>query len=226
MDGPELFIVVADADVEQFLAHTLRRGVERRCLREFTWEIRRDPMRDAGVRQSPLRSVPDLRGDRAKLLVVLDHDGCGRELERPDEVERSLMNQLARAGIPDGGADCVVLAPELEAVLVPVWDSVAEIIAQKRHRQAPTPAQVMRALASPLECPSQAWQAVLAQRPKECLHALLRLLQLRHQSALFGEVACRVSLPSLKQGVHAARLFARLNEWFGVPGGAGHCAEP
>lgn len=219
--APELYVVVADADVLWFIDGVLRRGVERKCLRPLRWVLRRDPMRDAGVRQSPLRAVPDVSPGCAKLLVVLDHHGCGGEAEPPEAVEAQIQGELERAGFSAEGARCVVLAPELEAALVPVWDRVAELMAAKRQRPAPTPAAVMVALSRSrpaVECEVALWSSSLERHPKECFLGLLRLLNLRHQPALYEEIAREVSLPALKEGEAANRLAGQLTRWFGAEG--------
>lgn len=221
-DGaPDLYVVVADADVHWFIDGVLKRGVERQCLRPLRWIVRRDPMRDAGVRQSPLRAVPDLSPGSAKLLVVLDHHGCGGEAEPPGDVEAQIQGELERAGFSAEEARCVVLAPELEAALVPVWGRIAELMAAKRQRPAPTPAAVMVALARSrpaVESNALQWSALLARHPKECFVGLLRLLNLRHQPALYEEMAREVSLPALKDGEAAKRMAELLTRWFGGEG--------
>jgi hypothetical protein len=219
-DAPELFVVVADADVEKLIDRVLKRGVQRKCLRSLRWVIRREPMRDPGVRQSPLRAVPDLKPGCGKLLVILDHRGCGKDVETPDTVEAELREKVLRAGFGVDDAKCVVLEPELEEVLVPVWDRVAELMAVKRRAKAPSPSQIMArlGLSADDETPvHEAWRAWLAQQPKECFLGLLRSLNLRHQPALYDEIAREVSLPALKEGRAGRRLGDVLVEWFGAP---------
>ncbi len=211
-------MVVADADVEAYLDRVLARGVERHCLRPFKWVIRRDPMRDSGVRRSPLRSVPDLKPGAGKLLVVLDHHGCGNESEGPEAIEAELVDRFQRAGFARGDARCLVLDPELEEVLVPVWDRAAELMATKRKQSPPPPAQVLAALRRGRTGPgvnTRDWDATLARQPKECFLTLLRLIGLRHQTALYDEIAREVSLPSMKRGRTGSRLGELLVQWFG-----------
>ncbi|MBN2192132.1 MAG: hypothetical protein JW751_04895 [Polyangiaceae bacterium] len=221
-EAPDLVAVVADADVEALLKGLLMRGVERRCLRQLRCVPRRETMRDAGVRQSPLRSVPDLKPGAAKLLVIRDHHGCGKEDEAPADVEAELTDKLVRAGFDPNDARCLVLAPELEEVLVPVWDRVAELMAAKRQTKAPSHAQILAALGLHVdrEAPTgEIWTAALSRKPKECFLGLLRLLNLRHQTALYEEIAREVSLVSLKEGSSGRRLGEVLVRWFGMPAG-------
>lgn len=124
-----------------------------------------------------------------------------------------------RAAFARDDASCIVLVPELETVLVPVWDRVAALMASKRGRSVPLPSQVLAAMGrvGPNEVVEQDdWAAVLARTPKECFIGLLRVLNLRHQPALYDEIAREVSLPLLKEGDTARQLGGLLEQWFGA----------
>jgi len=213
-----LFVVVADADVEALLRALLRRGIDSGCLRAFPFIIRREPMRDAGVRQAPLRAVPDLILNHANLLVIVDHHGCGSEGESAEEIEAKLLIQIKQAGLDETHAMVLVLRPELEEVLVPVWDRVSALMAAKRNRPPPNTQQILDRLSfmvRGLARSDEDFRRCLAKDPKACLQALLRVLQLRHQSALYEDIGRAISVAALKEGEACRRLAARLNTWYG-----------
>jgi hypothetical protein len=213
--GPELVVVVADADAEKLLESVLRRGVEGGCLRSFRWVIRRDPGHDASVCQSPLRALAGVRPSESKLLVIFDHHGSGRETTPARDLEADIVERLVRAGFPETGVACILLEPELEAVIVPAWDRVAELLAARRKLAPPTHEQVLARVRSS-GTSAEAWSKALSEQPKECLDGLLRILRLRHEPSLFAEMGRHVSLRTFKQGGAAARLSACLLKWFGA----------
>lgn len=214
----DLVVVVADHDVEMFLGAVLNRAVDRRCLRPIRWIVRRDPMRDAGVLQAPCKAIPDVRPGTSRVLVLLDHHGCGRDDVPAPDLEGEVKRQLERAGHTK--ACCIVLEPELEVVLLPVWDRVADLLAKKRpERPSPTRLDVLTKIGIVLrrdESEANRWAEATRGRPKECFGGLLRCLNLRHQPRLFEEIAEEVSLPALKKGDAGGRLAAKLVEWFGA----------
>lgn len=211
--APELVVVVADADAEKLLESLLRRGVEGRCLRPFRWVIRRDPMRDSSVCQSPLRALAGVRPGESKLLILFDHHGSGREATPARELESEVVGQLLRAGFPAQDAQCVVLEPELEAVIVPAWDRVGELLSARRKVAPPSPDQVLAKAGLP-PASARLWSAQLSAQPKECLDGMLRLLRLRHEPAVFADIGKHVSLRTFKQGDAAGRLAASIVRWF------------
>jgi hypothetical protein len=210
--APELFVVVADADMEAFVGPLLRRGMEpnRGCVRPFRWCVRRDPFHDAGVLSNPLRAIPD-RGS-AKVLVLLDHHGSGAEHEDEVDVEGKIIQAAARGGVPEDSVACVTFAPELEQVLAPVWKQWAEFLAQKRAVAPPDDAELLGHLRKNGYA-GDSLADVLARHPKECSSALLKRLNLRAQPGHFRDFAERVSLPALKKG-QAEKIASILATWF------------
>lgn len=219
---PDLLVVVADADAEKLLHGVIARGLQRGCLRPHRWALRRNPMRDPAVRLAPLAGSPDAKPGSTRVLVVLDHHGCGRAETPAREVENEVILKLQQAGFGSDAVACVVLEPELEVLLGPAWDLIAALLAKKRAHDPPSRAQVVAAGNLPTETAElgeptdEAWQELLLSRPKECFDGLLRALRLRHQPALFEEIASRVSLPRLKASPTARRIAAQLEAWFGV----------
>lgn len=206
--------MVADADAEKLLGSVIKRGVEGGCLRAIRWVIRRDPMRDSSVCQSPLRALAGVRPSESRVMIIFDHHGSGREATPARELEGEVIGQLRRAGFPESDVECIVLEPELEAVLIPVWDRVAELLAARRSAAPPTREQVLSKAA--VQRGEEPWTAQLSRQPKEHFDAMLRLLRLRHEPSVFADVGSQVSLRSFKTGYAGGRLAARLTSWFGA----------
>jgi hypothetical protein len=205
---PKLVVVVADADAEAMVRVLVDRGMERRCLDATEYVVRRHPMRDAAVCRNPLSALQGVRPGSTRVLVVFDLHGSGREEDPRDAIERDVVEELERHGFPRGDVGCVVLDPEVETVLVCVWDRVAELLAAKRGESPPP--------RSAYGVPEENWQSALAADPKGYFLRLLAAMRLRHQSALFGEIARAVSLPALKSGDASARIAGHLVQWFGA----------
>lgn len=218
--SPDLVIVVADADAEQFLRALLQRGIDRKCLRPIHYLVRRDPMRDASVLRNPARSLVDIPRRGCRVLVTFDHHGSGKENEAPQTLAESVLSELERAGFSRESTRCVLFEPELEATLVTVWSSVQGILEAKRGKKvdsskilAGTKALRPAVASTPSE---GALAELLKNQPKECLIELLHALQLRHQPALFKELGTNLSMGALKAGEVARRIAEILVDWFGI----------
>lgn len=213
-----LVLVVADADAEKFLGAAIRRGIERGCLKPFHLEIRRDPMRDSSVCQQPGKTLVGIDASNDKVLITFDRSGSGREEDATEAIEARVLDTLAASGLAREDIACVVFAPELEVIFTPdhVWTSVADRLAKRRREAPPTTDTVLaRTQHRPRNEPAE-WGSHLAHDPKDCFDALLRVLRLRHEPAVFQELGNALSLARLKHGSAAARIASHLVKWFGA----------
>ena len=202
MEDLELVVLFADADAQRFVTKLIERGIERRCLRPMKWRQIRDPMHDPRVARDPTAALTlFLRHPTCRFVVVLDHHGSGGESRSRESLESDVADVLARAGVAKERTAVIAFEPELESALVPVWDSVLEILARKR---GVPPAAIL---------PDEG-------DPKGSWERALRVYQLKSGSALFAELATSLSLPRLKNGSALGRLAACLLRWFGAEGEA------
>ena len=133
MEDLELVVLFADADAQRFVTKLIERGIERRCLRPMKWRQIRDPMHDPRVARDPTAALTlFLRHPTCRFVVVLDHHGSGGESRSRESLESDVADVLARAGVAKERTAVIAFEPELESALVPVWDSVLEILARKR----------------------------------------------------------------------------------------------
>ncbi len=201
MKGPELVVIVADLDTEAFVKTLVLRGMERGCLRPFTFDVIRDTKRDHAVATQPTRLVAHMPFEPARrFLVIWDHHGSGRERDACEVVESNVRDAFVRIGVAREAALAVAFAPELEVVFGAVWARVRELLAAKRGDSVS----------------NFPWDA---RDPKAAFEGLAR----RHRvkaPPLFEEIAKQVSLKDLKGGDAIGRIASTFVEWFGTTGGA------
>lgn len=236
VDAPpyELVMVFADADMQRFAERLVERGQERRCLRTFRWRILRDPHRDSMV-AAPEGALEPLycQGDMPRVILMWDHAGSGRELDSPVLVEDEVIGKLVSRGWSRERLAAIAVVPELEAVLEPVWEAVKGILAEKRGAPVPPDPEVLRQASwilrrrrSPTVLPEH-FSDALRGHPKELLHGLVSLLNLRVSPEQFAYLGSRISIPDVKGGCSlprhnappcptsvAGRLSSVLQTWF------------
>ncbi len=214
----DLVALFADLDMQQFFEGLIERGQvpERGCAREFRWRSLRDPRRDTVWREPERALAPFLKTD-SRFLIVWDHQGSGAEKNPAAEVEKVVVQRLARRGVERGRVMALALHPELESLLQPVWGRVKEIVSGQRPQQPiPEDAQVLaeaRRLTS--EAFPDDFQAAMELRPKEMFEGLvIGVLRLRRSAPLYAKIASEVSLPRLKGGPAANKVAERISSWF------------
>jgi len=92
-------------------------------IRGITHKTFIHPNRDAGCYLQAPELLRGVSKSYRYALVMLDHEGCGRERDDPREIERDLQQRLGSAGWGNR-AEVVVIVPELEAW---VWSDSPEV---------------------------------------------------------------------------------------------------
>jgi hypothetical protein len=199
MDEPELVGLFADFDAQRFVETLIERGIERHCLRDMRRKFMRDPMCDAHVAREPTAALdPYLSKQTCHFLIMLDHHGSGYEKDSREKLEEDVVDRLVRSGVDRQRVAVIVFEPELEVALIPVWNRVLDLLAAKStHLQKEIPLD--------------------PKDPKSSLKDALVHYQLRSGSALFGELAKKLSLKHLKTGDALGRIARVLVDWFGAP---------
>ncbi len=206
----DLVVVFADADAQQFFEQVIERGQERHCLRPLRWRSLRDPRRDTLV-HAPLAVLDPWLLHCDRFLLLCDHHGSGRDELGAEELEASLERTVqARLG-QARELVAIVLAPELEAVLVPVWERIKELLAAQRGRSAPADEEILLQV-RPAD--GRPLSDLLQADPRLVLRALFDLLQLRPNARQFTAFGNHLSLPKLKVGRAVDRCTATLQRWF------------
>ena len=112
-DPSDLFVLVADKDMEHTLKGLLERPADLR-IRPVSFDIKVHPNHDGGCRSG---GVPFLRAFNRQFrhgLLLFDHEGSGAEDESPTQLEMRLEAELKQNGWLDERAGVVVIEPELE----------------------------------------------------------------------------------------------------------------
>jgi hypothetical protein len=211
----DLVVLFADQDAKLMFERIVERGQHRGCIRGLRWRSIRDPRRDASVARDPARVLEPFLGGRSKLMVVWDHEGSGREGEAPASAEDAAVRSLTRRGTEAGDVLCVALVPELEVVLMPLWERVAQALVQPRGVRAPSAADVVGRLARRHGVDaSLGLEHFQRSMPKEAWLALVAEAGRQPSARLFEELGDVLSIPALKvtQAVH--RVTAQLQAWF------------
>lgn len=196
----DLIVLVADKNME----YTIRAGLERPKslgVRPITFEILQHVQRDGGVRSTGPELIRLRRRAYSHALVVLDYEGSGAQ-ESPQDLELDLDRQLSTVWGNDVKA--IAIVPELESW---VWGSDNAL---------------RPALAWPHELSIRAWVSEAGftvsnegkpDRPKEAFEAVLRECQVPRSSAVYANIARRISIPRCTDPA-LKRLRDQLRTWF------------
>lgn len=199
----DLAVLVADKNTEAAVTALLARH-QALDIRPVTASIFVHPRRDPGCANEAHLFLKPFAQDFRHALVVFDHEGSGREEYSPQELALQIAEQLNVAGWQDRG-QAIVIAPELE---VWVW-SPSPHVAQSigwRDRQP--------SLRDWLSMTGQ-WPTDRAkpERPKDALEAALREIRRPRSSALYSDLAARVSLRGHNEPAFVS-LISTLQRWF------------
>ena len=199
----DLAVLVADKNTEAALGSLLARP-QALGIHPIVADIFVHPRRDPGcVNEAHLFLQSFVQGYRYA-LVVLDHEGSGREQVLPAILSDQVTHQLSQHGWLDR-AQTVVIAPELE---IWVWNPSPHVAAciGWGDRQP----DLRNWLAGTGRWPHDRLKPA---RPKEALEAALREIRRPRSSALYGDLAERVSLRGHSEPAFVA-LMSTLQSWF------------
>jgi len=203
----DLVMLVPGKDERETLDGLLSRRYASLRIRQVQYAFEVHPRRDPGCFREAAQVLQPFVRRAARALVVFDHDGSGQEQRPPDELTGQVEGQLRDAGWEDR-ARVVVIQPELEAW---VWsDSTHVDSVLGWASRAP-------GLRHWLE-DRKRWPEGAAKPPdpKECMEAALRQARIQRSSALYRQLAEKVSFQRCQDPAFA-RLRAILSAWF--PGG-------
>ena len=199
----DLVVLVADGQMEFAVRGLLARG---RSLgfREVTFDIDVHPAKDPGCRARGHEFLRPFTRQYAHALVMHDREGCGRDDHPRETLELEAESLLAGSGWKDRAA-VVVIDPELE---VWVWSDSPEVAAVLgwTGRQP--------ALWQWLD--QQGYRALgqaKPQKPKIALDDALRSSGKRRSSAIFRQLAERVSIHRCTDPAFL-KFKALLQRWF------------
>ena len=110
----DLILLVADLDTENVLLGLLPRLRQVCGTRDFTFEIKRHPYRDAGCLSGSVDFLRPFCNHFRHALVVFDKEGSGQERNQREEIEAQLESDLTSNGWAEGNAKVIAINPEVE----------------------------------------------------------------------------------------------------------------
>jgi hypothetical protein len=197
----DLVVMVADKNAQFALKGVLNRP-EAMGTRRIQFEFRVHPGRDGGVRKSGPEMLALERSRFTHGLLVLDFEGSGTSLANAIDLEAELDARLQPRWSDQ--AKAVVIEPEVD---VWMWGS-DNVLRDSFHWEGP------RRIRDWLRDRGYQFNdGEKPERPKEALEAVLRHCKLPRSSALYQEIASKVSLPRCVDPAFQ-RLRSRLAQWF------------
>jgi hypothetical protein len=196
----DLVVLVADKDAEQTLNTLLGARQQSLGIRPIHYDIFVHPERDGGVRSRCAEFLrPHTNGYRYA-LVVFDYEGCGAS-NPVNQLEADLESKLSVSGWQDR-ASVIIIEPELENWVFSPSPEVASIIAD--GKQEIYSKHLSSAAFTPQGKPVH---------PKELMQAIMREARVQRSSALFSELAKKVSLRGCQDPAFQ-KLLRVLQSWF------------
>lgn len=202
----DLILLVADKNIEYTVRGLLTRP-KALGVRAITFDVLPHPERDPGCLLRAPEFLQSFEGKYRHALVLLDLEGSGRGTEPRAVLEEDLEARLSKAW--DMRAAAVVMAPELEAWLWSDSPHVEEVLGW--HGRKPGLRSWLRDqgfLTGPEPKPG---------RPKEAVEEALRVARKPRSSALYRQLAERVSFRRCTDPAFG-KFLQVLRQWFPVRG--------
>lgn len=200
----DLVILVADQDMKATLEALLTRH-QALGIRPIQYVVYKHPGHDAGCRTQGVEFLRTFCRQFTHALLIFDLEGSGRDNDSPDDVESELEESLCRNGWTDDRAAVIVIVPELE---IWIWSDSPHVdqICGWENRIPPFREWLVEEgfLKSKEEKPD---------RPKEAFHHALRKVRKQPSSALFKQMAEKVSFRNCTDS-RFQKLLERLQKWF------------
>jgi hypothetical protein len=202
----DLLVLTADKNAEYGIRGVLSRH-QAIGIRSVEAVFHRHPEKDSGVLCHSRDFLRPFATDYAHVLVIMDKEGCGQDRLGRTELENQLEDDLRASGWESRGA-AIVLDPELE---IWVWSESPHVddVLGWRGRQPDLRSWLLSEgfVQNKNEKPA---------RPKEALQAALREARKPRSSAIYEQLAQKVSLLRCQDGAFR-KLAEVLRNWFPAP---------
>lgn len=199
----DLVILAAGKNESEVVRTVVERRHESLGIRPVRYSVLNHPRRDPGCLREAPQILKTYLSRAARALVVFDWEGSGREEQTASELEDEVTSMLELDGWTDRCA-VVVIAPELEVWLWTNSPHVSRTFGWGNDYAA---------LVAALQSRGFQFDRGKPNRPKEAVEVCLREKRIQRSSALYAEIAAKVSLSKCVD-----RSFEKLREtlvvWF------------
>lgn len=112
----DLFILVADLDIENVIKTLIDRLAKRNSISLPNYWIDKHPNSDPGCFSEGVDFLREtnIRARFKHLLIVFDKEGSGRETWSAERISEDLVKRLVQSGWEENLVSCIVLEPEIE----------------------------------------------------------------------------------------------------------------
>lgn len=197
----DLVLLVADKNMQFALRGALVRP-QALGIRSLSFDFRTHMGRDGGVRAT---GADVLNGERSRFshaLMVLDHEGSGREGVAVPALEAELDQRLQVAW--GDRAKAIVIAPEVDVWLWGANNALREAFHWPENGSI---RDWLRGKGFDFSADGK------PTRPKEALDAMVPVHKQPRSSALYEKITSRISLQNCQDAAFV-RLRSQLQEWF------------
>lgn len=193
----DLFVLTADKNMQYAIAGGIARH---HALGTAGFSVEYDVHigRDGGVRTTGVDMLKLQSSTHAKLLLVMDFDGCGTDHLSALDLERDLDSRLD-AVIGGRRAKAIVVAPECDCWIWGSDNSMSSIVGWERDTSI---RDWIRSRGFQLD------ENGKPSRPKEAIEALLRFQRIPRSSSLYKDFTSSISLANC-----ADPAFLRMRDW-------------
>lgn len=203
----DLIAVVADKSMQVALQSVLLRP-HSLAIREVSFSVIVQVNRDCGVRTEGVATISRFKNEFSHALLLLDYEGSGADydavnMQTASELRQQLQQDLRRAW--GENSDVVVIEPELDIWAWGIDESMRQVLGWLDR--PPSIREWIRQQGFELSANGKPI------RPKEALEAVCRHLRLARSSALYGELASRLSLQRCEDATFQC-LSSILKNWF------------
>lgn len=199
----DLVLLVADRNMEYAAKGILSRAKALK-IREVTFDIYVSPWNDSGCLLHGCDILRSLVTQYKYALVMLDHKGCGQEQESRTSLEEYIEKELTKCGWSERAA-AVVIDPELENWVWSDSPHVDSVLGWSGKQPDLRNWLIAQGLLSDGKSKPV--------RPKKAMEEALRTAQKARSSALFLQLAKKVSIERCADPAFA-KLKTVLITWF------------
>lgn len=201
----DLVVLAAGKNESEIIKTLIEKRQSSLGIRSINCVVLNHPRRDPGCLRESSQVLQTYVSRAAYALVIFDWEGSGREERCASDLEDEVTGTLAGRGWKDR-CSVVVIAPELESWLWADSPHVSRALGWGDDYAGLIGTLVNRGFI---------FSSGKPERPKEAVEHTLREKRIQRSSALYGEIASKVSLSRCTDRSFQ-KLRSELVGWFGV----------